>query len=151
MALPRDAKLRKRIPITRGTLKYFPEACAYVSYVSLRGNEQHNPGEPMHWARGKSTDQEDCIAKHLLEHGTMDSDQVLHSGKVAWRALALLQLELEQKAAQAGGWEDLWKQLISDATESLHAAMAECARGKAQQLAFEWMRDTGRPAPTGSK
>lgn len=53
----------------------------------------------MHWAREKSTDQIDCVARHLLEAGTIDDDGLLHTGKLAWRALAMLQLELEQHFA----------------------------------------------------
>jgi hypothetical protein len=49
----------------------------------------------MHWAREKSTDHADCIVRHLVERGTVDSDGVRHSAKVAWRALALLQTEIE--------------------------------------------------------
>jgi hypothetical protein len=95
MPLPSDAQERKNVPIYSGVLKYFPDAIAYVAMVSKKGNDQHNPGQPLHWAREKSTDQEDCIARHLMESGGIDSDGVRHSGKLAWRALALLQLELE--------------------------------------------------------
>ena len=93
--LPTDAKTRKNIPITTGVLDYFPDAIAAVAECSRVGNDQHNPGEPLHWARGKSTDQADCIARHLIDRGKIDTDGVRHSAKVAWRALALLQLEIE--------------------------------------------------------
>lgn len=92
---PTDAQQRKETPIFRGLLMYFPDACAEVAHVSYVGNEQHNPGQPMHWARGKSTDQEDCLVRHLMERGTRDVDGMRHSAKAAWRALALLQLEIE--------------------------------------------------------
>jgi hypothetical protein len=52
----------------------------------------------MHWARGKSADHADCILRHLIDRGTMDSDGLRHTAKVAWRALALLQEELEAAA-----------------------------------------------------
>lgn len=93
--LPTDSAARKDIPLVRGLLDYFPAALAAVAEVSRIGNEQHNPGEPIHWARGKSTDHADCVVRHLVERGTLDSDGVRHSAKVAWRALALLQEELE--------------------------------------------------------
>lgn len=95
MALPTEAKTRKTYPIATGVLGYFPDAIAYVAHVSYVGNEQHNPGTPLHWDRAKSQDQSDCIVRHLIEAGTIDSDGIRHSGKMAWRALALLQLELE--------------------------------------------------------
>lgn len=97
--LPTDAKARKSIPIMRGCLDYFPAALAAVAELSRVGNEQHNPGEEMHHARGKSTDEADCIVRHLMERGTRDSDGVLHSVKVAWRALSLAQKELEAAGA----------------------------------------------------
>jgi Domain of unknown function (DUF5664) len=99
LALPTDAKKRKEIPITRGCLDYFPAALAAVAELSRIGNEQHNPGQPMHHARGKSSDHADCIVRHLMDRGTVDTDGVRHAVKVAWRALALLQEELEGAGA----------------------------------------------------
>lgn len=86
---------RKTFPIYDGLLMYFPRACASVANLSLIANEQHSPGEPMHWARGKSMDQRNTLVRHLMEAGGLDSDGVPHSTKVAWRALAALELELE--------------------------------------------------------
>lgn len=96
--LPTDAKERKKIPLWSGLFQYFPDALAAVAHLSYVGNEQHNPGQPLHWAREKSTDQEDTLLRHLLERGTIDTDGVRHSAKVAWRALAMLQLEIESSA-----------------------------------------------------
>ena len=95
--LPTDAKARKEYPIARGLLDYFPDACAEVGHVSKVGNDQHNPGQPLHWAKGKSTDHADCIPRHLIDRGSFDTDGIRHSAKLAWRALALLQIELENE------------------------------------------------------
>ena len=92
--LPLDPKTRKNIPLARGLLDYFPRALAAVADLSRIGNEQHNPGEPMHWAKEKSNDHADCIVRHLIDRGLMDTDGVRHATKVAWRALALLETEL---------------------------------------------------------
>lgn len=97
--LPTDAVKRKLIPLFSGVLAYFPDALAEVAKVSFAGNEQHNKGEPLHWARGKSMDQEDTLTRHLLESGTRDVDGHRHSAKMAWRALAILQLECERDGA----------------------------------------------------
>lgn len=97
--LATDATARKNAPIARGVLDYFPLAIAAVAELSRVGNEQHNPGQPMHWARGKSTDHADCVVRHLIDRGTVDTDGQRHSTKVAWRALALLQEELEGELA----------------------------------------------------
>lgn len=96
--LTTDKKLRKESPMARGVLDYFPRALAAVANVSFVGNEQHNPGQPMHWAKEKSNDHADCILRHLVERGTVDEDGLLHSAKAAWRALALLEIELEDAA-----------------------------------------------------
>jgi hypothetical protein len=98
--LPTDAQERKDTPIVTGVLDYFPLALAEVARVSRAGNDQHNPGQPLHWAKEKSTDHADCIVRHLLERGSLDSDGQRHSAKVAWRALALLQIELEGEAGE---------------------------------------------------
>jgi hypothetical protein len=96
-SLPHDAKARKASPIAEGVLWYFPNALAAVAAVSKAGNDQHNPGQPMHHSRNKSSDHADCILRHLIDAGTVDSDGMRHSAKVAWRALALLQEELERE------------------------------------------------------
>lgn len=99
-ALPSDSKARKDIPMARGLLDYFPAALAEVAKVSKAGNDKHNPGEEMHHARGKSNDHADCIARHLIDRGNVDpDDNQRHSAKLAWRALALLQEELEAAGA----------------------------------------------------
>lgn len=95
--LPANPQDRKAMPITSGVLDYFPLAIAEVARTSWLGNEQHNPGQPLHWAREKSADHADCIARHLIERGQIDSDGLRHSAKLAWRALAMLQLELERE------------------------------------------------------
>ena len=64
--LPTEAKERKTIPLWSGLFKYFPDALVEVARLSYIGNLQHNPGQPLHWAREKSTDQEDTILRHLL-------------------------------------------------------------------------------------
>lgn len=94
--LPTNSQERKDTPIYSGVLRYFPRALAYIAKVSKTGNDKHNPGQPLHWSKGKSNDHGDCVARHLLEAGTIDPDDNLrHSGKLAWRALALLEIELE--------------------------------------------------------
>lgn len=87
--------VRKTYPIYKGVLKYFPDAIFELSHCSYIGNEQHNPGSELHWDRSKSGDELDALTRHLMQAGTIDTDGVLHSAKVAWRALANLQKELE--------------------------------------------------------
>lgn len=98
--LPDDPKERKSIPLVTGVLDYFPLALIEVAKVSVAGNQQHNPGEPLHWSKGKSTDHADSIGRHLLERGQIDPIlKTRTSAQLAWRALALLQTELEDEAA----------------------------------------------------
>ena len=97
MLLPTDAQERKQIPIVSGVLDYFPLAIAEVAKCSWAGNQQHHPDKPLHWDKTKSTDNADCIGRHLIDRGKFDTDGQRHSAKLAWRALALLQLELEEE------------------------------------------------------
>ncbi len=97
-ALPSDAAARKALPIATGVIDYFPDALAAVAHCSKVGNDQHNPGMALFWDRSKSGDESDALMRHFLERGTWDSDGVRHSAKVAWRALALLQKEIESEA-----------------------------------------------------
>jgi len=82
-----------------GLLDYFPNALAEVARLSHVATQQHHPGEPMHWARGKSTDHRNKIMRHLVDTGKLDDKGMRHSAMVAWRALALLQEELEANGA----------------------------------------------------
>lgn len=100
MSLPTDAQARKAVPVYSGVLQYFPRALAEIANVSRVGNEQHNPGSPLHWDRSKSTDELDALTRHLVEAGTIDSDGLRHSAKLAWRALANLEKELEAANAK---------------------------------------------------
>jgi hypothetical protein len=62
------------------------------------GNEQHNPGEPLHWAREKSTDQMNTAFRHQLDYATgvkKDTDGQWHLAKAIWRLSAQLQLDIE--------------------------------------------------------
>jgi hypothetical protein len=108
MRLTNDSTARKAIPLTTGLLDYFPDALACVATVSYLGNEKHNPGQPMHHARGKSMDHADCIARHLVDRDADDPDTGLpHAAFMAWRALAYLQELLERRRGLSlprGAW-----------------------------------------------
>ena len=88
---------RKQRPVYSGLLKYFPDAIMEVARCSWAGNQQHHPDKPLHWDRDKSNDHLDALARHLIDHSTspIDEDGVLHLSKVCWRALAALQIYLE--------------------------------------------------------
>jgi hypothetical protein len=99
-----DYKARKDAQVFDGVLMYFPDAVAAVAAVSVQGNKQHNPGEKLHWAREKSTDQMNTALRHMMDHGVgerFDSDGTRHLAKTAWRVLAALQLDIEAERAQA--------------------------------------------------
>tara|TARA_R100001510_G_C7559730_1_gene140230 strand:+ start:290 stop:745 length:456 start_codon:yes stop_codon:yes gene_type:complete len=87
---------RKQMPVFSGVLKYFPDAIREVAKTSWIGNQQHHPDKPLHWDRTKSGDELDALTRHLMEAGEIDTDLIRHSAKVAWRALANLQKELEE-------------------------------------------------------
>lgn len=98
--LPTESKARKDTPICTGVLDYFPKALAEVARLSKAGNDKHNPGQPLHWSRGKSTDHADCIVRHMLDRGTVDEFGFLHEVSIAWRALAQLEIAIEKARAE---------------------------------------------------
>lgn len=111
--LPIDAKARKTFPVASGFMDYFPDAIVAISNLSYRGNEQHNPGQPLHWDRTKSTDESDTMLRHFLQRGTVDTDGIPHTVKMAWRALAVLQKEIEAEGKEERDCETIarWKDL----------------------------------------
>ena len=119
MTLPTDSAERKEYPLHAGLLAYFPAALAGVARHSKLGNYKHNPGEPLHHARGKSMDHEDCILRHLVDLSDLlarrervskrvmladtarnralyDEPILAEANALAWRALALAQRLHEQ-------------------------------------------------------
>jgi hypothetical protein len=82
---------------------YFPDALAAVARISVAGNKKHNPGEPLHWARSKSTDQMDALARHTLTLEAIDPETgEMEAAAMVWRGLAQLQLLEEKRLAAAG-------------------------------------------------
>lgn len=100
---PKTSAERKGEPIHSGVLMYFPDALAAIARLSKKANDKHNPGEPMGWSRGKSTDHMDCVTRHSLTREAIDPEMgEIEAVNVAWRALAELQL-LEEKRLNAAG------------------------------------------------
>lgn len=96
MALPTNDRMRKQIRAFMGFLVYFPDATALVALLSKQANDQHNPGQPMHWAKEKSTEELDSLVNHLIDIASkgelsQDDDGMLDAIKVAWRGMANLQ------------------------------------------------------------
>jgi hypothetical protein len=108
--LPTDSEARKNVPLYSGCYAYFAAALAGVARWSKVGNDKHNPGQPMHHARGKSNDHADCIVRHLMDiadiearvkrdcQGSPEQGQEIidEADALAWRALALSQELHEQ-------------------------------------------------------
>lgn len=96
--LPDDAEARKEYPMATGLLDYFPAALAEVARLSRTAVKQHRL-DGLYWKRDVSTEHADKIIRHLVDRGGFDDKGVRHSAAVAWRALALLQEELEEAGA----------------------------------------------------
>lgn len=100
---PKTSAERKGEPVYSGALMYFPDALAAVARVSVAGNNKHNPGEPLHWARGKSMDQMDAMTRHTLTPELVDPETgEVEAAAMVWRGLAQLQL-IEEKRLKAAG------------------------------------------------
>jgi hypothetical protein len=101
---PHDSASRKAIPVMSGVLDYFPSALAEVAKVSKAGNDKHNPGQPLHHARGKSMDHGDALIRHIMEFradpDAVDPDTGLSVlAHAMWRVGAMLQEHLESRGA----------------------------------------------------
>lgn len=128
--LPDAAGERKKFPVASGLLDYFPDALAVVANVSYVGNEQHNPGKPLNWDRSKSGDEADTMLRHFLQRGMLDKDGIRHSAKMAWRALALLQKELEQEKEKDDytWWIKAWKAYNAHESKKITEPGVHCPR-----------------------
>lgn len=102
---PTDYKERKEWECWTYLMEYMPDAFLEEVRVAIAGNQQHNPGQHLHWARGKSADQMNTAFRHMWEHtmaarwgrGSMvDVDKCYHLAKAIWRLRAELQLTLER-------------------------------------------------------
>ena len=100
MRLPTDSAERKQIPLFGGLLNYFPDALMAVARISKKGNDKHNPGQPLHWSRDKSADHLECIARHLMDWDKLDEDGEYHIDHLIWRASAQSQLLKEAHGAK---------------------------------------------------
>lgn len=99
-----EVESRKDYPIYSGVICYFPDAIYEVAKVSKVGNDQHNLGQPLHWDKNKSKDEPDALLRHLTDRAKgikFDTDGQRHLAKVAWRALANLQREINKENEQS--------------------------------------------------
>jgi hypothetical protein len=89
------------MPAFTGVMMYFPGVWGEVAKVSKLGNDQHNPGQPLHWEREKSKDHMDSAFRHMIDHGSgtlTDIDGTFHLAKAIWRLCAELQLTIEKES-----------------------------------------------------
>lgn len=147
--LPTDSAERKEYPLMSGCLNYFPAALAGVSRISKLGNDKHNPGQPLHHARGKSSDHGDCIIRHLMDLQDLlvaDKRSALtpvgiqaaldEASSLAWRALALSQ-ELHERfgaplapGAIIGEVLQKYQEKIKEIEDDIANSMLEIAKPK---------------------
>jgi hypothetical protein len=98
MSLPTDNAKRKALPLWDYMFGYFPDSFLAEVEVAVAGNNQHNQGEALHWAREKSTDQLNTAFRHQFDYGKgvkRDIDGCWHLAKAIWRLRAQLQLDIE--------------------------------------------------------
>jgi hypothetical protein len=106
LGLPTTDKERKRLQLDTFLFEYFPDVFLAVANVAIAGNEQHNKGEPLHWAREKSTDQLNTAFRHYWDYRRgikKDTDGQWHLAKAIWRLSAQLQLDIEEDRRASAG------------------------------------------------
>jgi hypothetical protein len=100
-SLPEGYTERKEnFPLWDYMFGYFPDSFLAEVAVAVAGNKQHNPGEKLHWARGKSMDQLNTAMRHQFDYGQgkkKDVDGCYHLAKAIWRLKAQLQLDIEEE------------------------------------------------------
>jgi hypothetical protein len=117
MTLPTDSAERKDIPLYSGVIKYAPAALAGMARISKQGNDKHNPGQPLHHARGKSNDHPDCIVRHAVDVADIEaalqrSDTPIDKGDDSARAEVVESLLTE--ASQLVWRAALWSQELHE-------------------------------------
>lgn len=98
--IPDDDK-RDNYPLFDVLFGYFPAAMCELARWSKVGNEQHNPGEDLHWSREKSTDHRNKIMRHLMDYDQRESNGFYEAVPMLWRCAALVQELLEKD-----GWPE---------------------------------------------
>lgn len=156
-ALPHDDASRKALPIFDVLTKYFPRAVLELVKVCVVGNEQHNPGEPLHWARGKSMDQMNSIQRHLMDYGLgkrVENDpattrwkdgrgpsvRTLVLAHVIWRACAQLELDLEAESAAEAPPKVSAATMIENPKRADLAKLVHCSAGQTANEAWNTAR-----------
>lgn len=88
---------RKACPVFDGAIMYFPRALAAIARHSQLTNQKHNPGEPLRWAREKSTDHMNTASRHMIDHakGIIWDGKYHNLTAAGWRVLAALETHLE--------------------------------------------------------
>lgn len=94
--LPTESEERKQIPVYSGCIAYFPDAICAVASLSYQGNKKHSPGQPLRWDRSKSADHMDCLLRHSIDQLDKELDPIVEKTATAWRALAELQIAIEE-------------------------------------------------------
>lgn len=102
LTLGYDSEERKKAPFLATVLGYFTAALKGVAEHCVRSNQKHNPGEPVHWARGKSMDHDECTIRHsidVMEVRAWLRRNPLHPERA--RVVRMLLEELDAKAWRA--------------------------------------------------
>lgn len=115
---PEDDKARKLLVVWQMVTRYFPKALREITKVCVANNVRYNPDKAptdIRWARGKSTDQLGSLFRHMLEYevdgkvfedlppevaACVEYDEVYVLAEAAWRALAALELCIEEQEAK---------------------------------------------------
>ncbi len=124
-----DDDKREDYPLYDGLFAYFPAALLEIARWSKVGNDKHNPGEALHWAREKSTDHENKILRHLLDAREELPGGFVEATALAWRSLALLQTILEERG-MASGPNGIWLKDKNEESNSAQGVQSKSPREK---------------------
>jgi len=82
--------------------RVLPDAFAALARHSKKCNEKAQSGEPMHWARHKSTDHLNCAARHLLTPMRSSDSGEIELVDAMWRCAACSPVARGEASRAAG-------------------------------------------------
>ena len=80
-------------PVHQGVLDMFPNALLEIAKASQFGAEKYGWEN---WGKIPTQEYKDALGRHLLEKGVNEESGLLHLTHVAWNALAVLELTMQE-------------------------------------------------------
>lgn len=152
LTLGYDSQARKDTPLLATVFGYFAAAMAGLARHCVRSNEKHNKGEPVHWARGKSTDHAECNLRHLIDAEEMKAWLRRNPGRPEREAvLTMLEHEYDARVWRASADSQEFYEEFRNAPLAFNAQLPESVafpREQADEAAAAFVVAVSTPSDT---